>query len=128
MEATLARLAALHETLTQAYGPDYVNKLKQEAASLGVTEAFLSNLAATQPKALYKLLGMGSEQRQAQPDLFVPPSSSMQARAASPGVTGERTKAFYDKLKRENPREYWAPKTQNAMHQDAQRLGERFFT
>ena len=32
-----------------------------------------------------------------------------------------------DKLKKDNPRDFWTPKVQNEMHQSAMKLGENFY-
>ena len=38
----------------------------------------------------------------------------------------KRTWAYYQELKNSNPSEYWKPKTQTQMIEDAEELGERF--
>ena len=110
--------------LQRAFGNDYVNKLRDTAQALGVTEDYLTRMARETPKALLKLVG-GAEQK-TQSGLFTPPPTQMQT-----GFTpqsNDRDFAYYEKIRKTNASEYWTPKVQNQMHQDAQRLGEKFFT
>lgn len=118
--------------LAEVWGPDASTKLSEVANTLGVGKEFLNNLAKEQPKAFFKLVGVDTQsnnqgQRQEANDLFAPPRSSVNSSGFTPNVTGERTMSYYDKIKRDNPREYWTPRIQNQMHQDAMRLGEKFF-
>lgn len=126
-------LALVRETLENTWGNDYVTRLKEKASELGLGEGFLQNLAMEQPKAFLKLIDASVEERkpasnQSANQLFVPPSGNERTRTNSFSPTnGDRTKSYYDKLKETNPIEYWKPSVQNQMHQDAIRIGERFF-
>lgn len=112
------------KTLYQSFGNDYVRKLNDKAEELGVSKAFLDNLAKTQPKALYKLLDL-AEGQTIKGDVKAP-LSSVRVETFKPNVL-ERTKTYYDELKRTDKSRYWSPAIQNQMHNDAIRLGERFF-
>lgn len=111
--------------LQEAFGAAYVAKLDEASQALGMTRDELNKLAATRPQAFLRLVGADA-QRPSEPDLFVPPTSGTQA--PTKGASTERNKAFYDRIRQANPSEYWSPKVQNQMHNDALRLGERFFT
>lgn len=117
-------LRATKQKLAEAFGPNYVNKLNEEAESLGLSKEYMNNLAATAPQALFKLLGVDNK-AQAQ-DLFTPPSNSF--RGSTPSAPVDRTQTWYNQLKAKDPKQYWDSKTQVQMHKDAVRLGERFFT
>lgn len=128
-----SNLTLVRETLENEWGNDYVTRLKEKASELGLGESFLQNLAMDQPKAFLKLIDVGIDSKkpannQSANRLFVPPSSNERTNtnSFSPSNT-DRTKSYYDKLKATNPSEYWSPSTQNQMHQDAIRIGERFF-
>jgi hypothetical protein len=112
------------DALMAQFGDQYVDALKTKAAELGVEVTWFQSLAADNPKALLKLVGAENTPAKGN-DLFTPPPASHQA-SFRPGVT-ERDKAYYDKIKTENPKLYWHKDTQVAMHKDAMRLGERFF-
>lgn len=113
------------QKLTETMGQNYAAKLEQEARNLGVTREYLTNLAADSPQAFYRLMGLDTPRSQG--TSVSPPPSSVNPAAFTPNTTGERTQAFYDKMKQNDPKTYWSPKTQNEMHRDAQRLGVRFF-
>lgn len=113
------------QKLAEAFGPNYVNKLNEEAASLGLTKEYMNNLAATAPQALFKLLGVNQTKPQ-QPDLFTPPSNNF--RTPESNQTVDRNQSWYNQLKAKDPKAYWDPKTQVQMHKDAIRLGGEFFT
>lgn len=118
-------ISTVKQKLTEAFGQNYAAKLEQEANTLGVSKEYLTNLAAESPNAFLKLVGLDGRQQQS--NLFSPPPSSVNTASFAPNTHGERTQAYYDKLKNTDPRVYWSPKVQNEMHRDAQRLGARFF-
>lgn len=126
-----ANLQTVQNALIESFGQDYVTHLKAKAQELGVSEDYLSTLAKETPKAFLKLVDAGATQK-APPQtsgLFSPPTSQQLPSTTSRNFapTGERLKSYYDDLKSRNPTEYWSPKVQNQMHQDAIRLGEKFF-
>jgi len=122
-------LNSVKQLLAQAYGSDYAQKLHDEASSLGLSKEYVNNLAATAPKALFRLLGIDENTTQkTNNDLFTPPTSQVRNFPSSSGNGSEKTMKHYEALRKSNPSQYWSPATQNQMHKDAARLGERFFT
>lgn len=112
--------------LTEVYGTNYAAAIKQKAQELGVTTEFLSETAAREPKALFKLLDL-AETKAPQNIFEAPVQSSVNTAAISRVDTGERTQGYYDKLKKSDPKRYWSAEVQSQRHKDALRLGERFF-
>jgi hypothetical protein len=121
-----ANLKEVKQTLMDHFGPEYPKHLTAQADALGMDPKELSQLAAVNPKALYRLVGLDNTKApNPAADLFAPPKSQM---AVPPRQnTGERTKSYYDKMRREDPKEYMSSRIQTQMHNDAIRLGERFF-
>lgn len=122
------REANVRETqgkLIEAFGNGYVDVLKAKAAELGMAPTQLNGLAAENPKALLRLVGAEGTVHQRTNDLFAPPPPS-QLQGFKPSTT-DRNKAYYDKIKAEDPNRYWSKDTQVAMHKDAMALGEKFF-
>lgn len=111
--------------LMEVYGSSYPSRLKEIARELEVSEDSLTRLAGENPKMFFRTTGIDTTSTK-KDDVFTPPPQGRTT--GSSFNTGERTKAFYDKLKKENPSEYWTPKIQSQMHKDAIRLGEKFFT
>jgi len=123
----LSNIDEVQRTLTEAWGPAFAQKLVAEAAALGMSKEEVNSLAASNPKALYRLVGLEGARPTQRNDVFTPPSSNVNTTGFKPN-TGERTKAYYDKLKRENPSLYFSSKIQQQEYQDAMRLGDRFFS
>lgn len=123
-----ANLRTVQEELKKAYGDQYVSKLKETAQSLGMSEDYLGNLAKSAPKAFLKLVGVEGQSRQAAAanGLFTPPAGDSRGSGFQPSA--DKTKSWYDNLRKTDPKTYWLPATQNQMHKDATRLQERFFT
>jgi len=130
--AQAKNLETIRTTLMSTWGQDFVNQLKVKASELGVSEDFLDKLARNQPKVFLKLVD--AENAPTQPtnnsgSFFSPPSGHNISTNRSQGFSpsGERLKSYYDNLKTKDPSTYWSPSVQNQMHNDAIRLGEKFF-
>lgn len=112
-------LNIVHNKLLEVFGPNYAQHLKKQAADLGMSERMVQNLAATNPKALYKLLGVGETKEN---NLFEAPP-----RNQSTNTTFSATKAkgdsYYEELRKKQPREYWSPKIQNEIFDKIKEMG-----
>jgi hypothetical protein len=116
------------EELQKAYGADYVTKLAEVAEDLGLSRERVNQLAATEPKALLRLVGVGQAQNtpQARPDVFSPPKSSG---TFVPRVQNtEKNYAFYEDMRKKDPTRYWSPDVQVEIHKRAMELGEAFYS
>ena len=80
-------------------------------------------MAETQPKAFLALM-VGNAPAKASTNDYVPPRSSITSQAHS---GDNRNFAHYEKMRKENPTQYWLPKTQNEMFKVARELGEDFY-
>lgn len=124
-EAAKSNLNVVKSTLTAAWGKDYPNKLREKAQELGVGESFLNDLAASQPKAFLKLIE-------------VEPSSNTQVRDNGTPIRGTnipaqptpdpnfKGRSYYNKLRRENPSQFWDSRTQIEMNAMAMKDPDRF--
>lgn len=119
--------AETRQKLVEAFGNDYISKLKEVGGALGLSAERLDAMAAESPKAFLKLVGADTApQQQRRPDsLFVPPTGHNTTQPRS--VSGDRTKSYYDAMKKADSKNYWSASVQNQMHKDALRLGENFF-
>lgn len=122
-------LQTVKQTLQETYGNDYVNKLKETATSLGMSEDYLNQMAKETPKALLKLVGVSAtdstQSRSNQAGLFTPPAS---VNGFAPNTGNAQDFSYYEKLRKTSPKEYWTPTVQNEMHKNAARLGEKFYS
>lgn len=124
-QKTLAEqnLDTVKKTLEQRFGPGYGHHLKEKAAQLGVSTDFLDQTAKQSPTAFFNILGINSQASNG--GGYTPPAS--QGRPSFEPANAQRDMAFYNKLKASDPSKYWSPAIQNQMHNDALKLGEKFF-
>jgi hypothetical protein len=108
--------------LKERYGSNYQNLLKEQLNTLGLSEDFANDLARRHPNVLFKTLGLDA---QPQENFQSPPRSNQRSDNFAPSTT-KRTWSYYQKMKKENPKVYFDPKTTVQMHNDAIALGKEF--
>lgn len=117
--------------LQEVWGRDYVSKLEEVAPEVGGKE-FLSSIAETNPKAFLKLVGIDQQGRQVTPpvntDVVVPPKNTTTVTPFGSAAIGVKNQAYFQKLRKEDPKKYWAAETQMEMHKIAEQMGEAFFS
>jgi len=92
-------------TVEEKFGKQYVNeKVKEAAAANGLSVSDMKETARKSPQAFYKLMNLDGQQR-------VTPQPT-RSNAAAPDFNNEKDFAYYSRLMRENPREYWKAETQ----------------
>lgn len=116
------------DKLVEVYGSeDRANQaVRAKAQELGVSVEWLQSAAAQSPKAFLSYFNVDQA-----PKPTTPASSSDVNTAALRHNTGgvkEGTYAYYAAMRKENPRLYYTPATQNKMFADAKRLGQAFYT
>lgn len=118
-------LTQVQNKLRETLGPNFAQRVKEQAQSLGVTTEFLNNLAATQPRAFYRMLGLDTEQR-SNTSSMSPPRSQVNAETFNPGV---KTKGWthYEEIRKNNKSLYFSPKIQNEIFNNIKELGEERF-
>jgi hypothetical protein len=114
--------AQVRTKLKERFGNNYQEVLKQQIDNLGLNEDFINDLARRYPTVLYKTLGLDQEQRES---FQSPPRSNQRSDNFAPSTT-KRTWSYYQKIKKENPKLYYDPKTTVQMHNDAIALGKEF--
>lgn len=128
-----ANIEATKQELIRTWGDNYVAVLSEKVKDLGVNSEFLDDVAARSPKAFLSLVGVQSNQtprnQQAQGNNNPPPSSRNTSAApiTNETVDGINTKRYYDRLRKEDPKSYYSANVQVRMHNDALKLGEKFF-
>lgn len=109
--------------LQKLFGTDADAQVEKRREELGLTKERLTEIAAESPSAFLALMGKAPEK---QTNKLV--SGSVNTTAESFTSNGsKRDWAYYNQLRRENPRLYYKPATQNQMATDRLTLGESFF-
>lgn len=101
-------LNAVKAKLNEVFGPNYALRLKEQANQLGVTSEFLDNLAATQPKAFYRLLNIDTTRKV--DNTLTPPRSEV---TFVPNTGQKKDWNYYSDLRKKDPNLYWSPRIQN---------------
>lgn len=110
---------AVSDALSSTYGATAAKVLADKATELGISVEDLGALSERSPKAVlayFQIQGTGSS------------SGSVNTEALQHKGSGPRegTYAFYEQMRKSNPREYWKPKTQARIFEDRKRLGDAF--
>lgn len=115
--------------LQKTWGNDAMKKL-EEAASLFGGKEEVQRMAETNPKALLKLIGTKEPQAQTEtraPALFTPPTSTVRP-PNSMTPSGELKGAnYYNKMRRENPTQYWSGEAMNERLNQMIALGDNYY-
>lgn len=115
-------MAKSMEVLKQKFGENYVEPLKNFAKTVGLTEDQIRSLAQDSPAALGRLIGLDTQSGTG----LTQERSSTNSASFKPN-SGERTYSYYEKMRKDNPKEYHKTETQIQRMKDADRLGEKFF-
>lgn len=123
--AGLNNINQVKTKLKEIFGNDYATRLQKFAQENDMTSKEVDALAASKPNMLLRLI---APQRQGEQGVYTPPSSQLNSGFGT-GQPKTRTYAWYQQLKKTNPKEYWSAKTQMQLHKDAieaARLGQEF--
>ena len=95
------------ERMKTEVGAEHIEgKVAQAAQANGLTVDDMVNMAKQSPSAFYKLVGLEANTTQHRTP------TPMRGTQQPPQETGEKDFAYYSRLLRENPREYWKPEVQ----------------
>lgn len=114
-----------NDKMKEVYGDKAVEVLKTKAQELGVDVSFLQSTAEKSPSAFYNLIGLSSKQEtvnQARTNSSVNTESVSNSSGVEP-----YTYQWYQKMRRDNPKEYYSANVQREMHRKATELGDKFF-
>ena len=131
--ATLAQrnVDLVKQTLESAWGKEFPLKLKQTAADMGVSEDFIMNMAKSQPKVLFKLVGVQEgTQRAPEQSLFNPSGVGINTAALASNrrsIPEQESYSYWQKVRKEDPSLYHSPKAAMARFEAAKKHGEAFY-
>jgi len=111
---------AVSSALQAAYGDTAPAVLAAKAKELGVSVQELGTLSERSPKAVLAYFEVTGSSTSG--------SMNTQSMDSTGGAPKEGTRAWWNTLRRSNPTQYWAPKSQTKMFADRKRLGDQFYT
>jgi hypothetical protein len=107
-----------HQEMVKHFGDAAKAKehLEKKAMELGVSVAWLRDVAAKSPKAFLVQMDLKPISNQTN---FSTGGVNIQALNSKVGDPAQGTKAYYDKMRQENPRKWMSPEIQLEIHQAA---------
>ena len=125
-ETKSSNLARADKALVEKFGDKAGEWLVKKAGELGVSPSFLQSVAETSPNAFFNTVGLSDTNTTVKPlttgSVNTETLSHIQGNAPKQG-----TKAFYDNLRKDNPKQYWSPQVQNQIMKSAKELGAAFY-
>ena len=117
---TKTNLQRVDEELDKSFGTNAEEVVKKKAAELGMSMDRLSEIASESPNAFFTLIG------EPKPTFNPMVNGSVRTEGVNMQVSTDRNWQYYQKLRRENPNQYYEPKMQQQLLQDRMRLGDNF--
>ena len=113
-------LNQVDQSLEQSFGTEAAAVVQKKAEELGMSMDRLREIASESPDAFFTLIGE-------KPKAFSPMvQGSVRTEGVNMQTSTQRDWSFYQKLRRENPNEYFTPKVQQQLIADRMKLGDRF--
>lgn len=116
-----ANFEKVQAKLKETFGNNYQSSLNEQTKAMGLTQEFVNDLARNHPEVLFRTLGLD---QQSKDQFTAPPRSSRNSFA--PKTPEKRGWAYYEQMRKENPKLYYDQKTMVQMHRDALDLGDDF--
>ena len=119
--AVKQNLSHVDQELSKSFGTEATAVVTKKAEELGMSMDRLREIAAESPNAFFALIG---EAPKAQQNPMV--QGSVRTEGVNMQVSAERNWSYYQKLRRENPHEYYSPRNQQQLISDKMKMGDRF--
>lgn len=113
-------LAQVDQELVNSFGTEAEATVRKKAEELGMSLSRLRDIAAESPTAFFSLIG--------QPQKTFSPmvQGSVRTEGVNMQASNTRDWNYYQKLRRENPNQYYSPKVQQQLIQDRMNMGDKF--
>lgn len=118
-----ANLSKVDARLTELFGTKATEVMEDRSKKLGLSKEELQGLAAKSPDAFFALVT--PEQKKETNSGFT--SSSINTGSSSFNAPAAKNFAYYNKLRRENPKLYRSISIQNEMMSQREQMGEAFY-
>ena len=113
-------LSQVDQELVNSFGTEAEATVRKKAEELGMSLSRLRDIAAESPTAFFSLIG--------QPQKTFSPmvQGSVRTEGVNMQASNTRDWNYYQKLRRENPNQYYSPKVQQQLIQDRMNMGDKF--
>lgn len=113
-------LTQVDQELVNSFGTEAEATVRKKAEELGMSLSRLRDIAAESPTAFFSLIG--------QPQKTFSPmvQGSVRTEGVNMQASNTRDWNYYQKLRRENPNQYYSPKVQQQLIQDRMNMGDKF--
>lgn len=118
-----ANIKLVRSKLLETFGSEFAAKVKAAAMQLELGEEFLNSVAAKNPAAFFKLLGIEQGVTPRRNNDLTPPSSVH----LPPGQIQRKNYAFYEQIRKTDVNKYWSPAVQNEMLKQLEEQGQEEF-
>lgn len=127
-ETAAKNISDATDRLVQTFGDEAAAKAKVQAKAqeLGVSVGFLMDVATKSPAAFYAQMGLDAAPRQVPGPRSDVNTAALQAQTQG-GQVKPGTYAFYEEMRKTNPKLYKSPKVQLEMHNQALANPDTFF-
>jgi hypothetical protein len=121
-EQRQSNLKQVDNKLVEIYGDKASAELERKANELGVGVDFLASVAMQSPAAFFNTVGINANQQTSAG--VTTGSLNTESIGQVTGGNGPKagSKAYYDQMRKENPRTYWSSKVQNQIF-ESQKAG-----
>ena len=111
--------------LREKYGDNYKSIVKEQQQSLGLSPDDINNLAKKSPDAFFRMLGLDQQKVES---FQTPPRTEQRRDNFAPTGQVKRNYAYYQELKKADPKIYFDKNIAVQMHNDAVAMGEAFYS
>lgn len=117
VRSTEQNIKTANDTLVATLGGDVkkaVEHVQKRAKELGVSVQFLKDVAAKSPTAFNEVMGIKTDKVEDN-STFVQGSVNSEGLTQNKVIAKEGTKAFFDNIRKTDPKRYWTPEVQNQL-------------
>lgn len=115
-------VAKSRESMKSLYGADYETAIVKASEELGVSKEYLLDMAATSPDGFTRVVQSAVKPDDNRPT--TPPSSTF---TPTGGSDVRKNNAYFQKMRKEDPKRYFSKQVQVEMHKEAVRQGDGFY-
>lgn len=115
-------LAETDRKLTEAFGTDAKGRVEERRVQLGMSKERMKQLAEESPTAFMALMGEAPRKETNQV-----PGSKVNTASGFNSNSNRKNWAYYQQLRKENPRLYYSARTQNELLQERKKQGDAFY-